>query len=547
MEFLDDGDKLKMTYLNKRFLQILTSNELRIPLSKYYEPNDICKIKYPFYAQRMKNVDTLHLPEDVTHIHMNCYSSGNINNMSDKIKFLKFSSFLTSKIKKFPASIETIILPQLYNRGIENMPESVKHIEFGDYFNKPIDFSRYKSLHTLIFGNRFNQPVTKWPTRMKKLVLGRDYNQILNNLPNSLQEIDLGSSFNDSIDCLPDSVLSIILGSSFNQIINKWPKSVTKVKFSYLNSNLIKEWADSITHLEVFSLFGGLNKWPKNLTHFKIGSGFKGKITNFPESITNLHIGDMCDHYIDNWPQNLELLILGDMFNQNIDNLPESVVDIKLGRNFSTKINKWPKGLTKLYVNGIYNHSLADLPSTVTHIVLENTNLIDTLPDTVTNLTIISINSISSKLPKHPIILTPQPVTEQYSVDPNDPSKPNLFTNAGNQIIIQTVSDKGKEKDKDKDNDRKRDRTVEVMQMANGKRIRTESNKVADIMLNQNIQQIELKNHILVKMPRNLKKLKVYVKFNSIKETVGLINKTIELPKTFIHCWTNGQLIYSKR
>ena len=90
----------------------------------------------------MKNVDTLHLPEDVTHIHMNCYSSGNINNMSDKIKFLKFSSFLTSKIKKFPASIETIILPQLYNRGIENMPESVKHIEFGDYFNKPIDFSQ---------------------------------------------------------------------------------------------------------------------------------------------------------------------------------------------------------------------------------------------------------------------------------------------------------------------------------------------------------------------------------------------------------------------
>ncbi len=66
------------------------------------------------------------------------------------------------------------------------------------------------------------------------IYFGNNFNQLINNLPNSLEYIKFGDyHFNQSIDNLPNNIREIYLGENYKVPINIFPKKLEKIFVSY--------------------------------------------------------------------------------------------------------------------------------------------------------------------------------------------------------------------------------------------------------------------------------------------------------------------------
>jgi hypothetical protein len=97
-------------------------------------------------------------------------------------KFPKYAKYVhhTAFISNVPSNVTHLILsdyllsPELY--GL--IPGSVTHLEFGYYFDQPIENHIPKSVTHLKFGYHFNRPIKNAiPSSIIRLTFGRNFNQ----------------------------------------------------------------------------------------------------------------------------------------------------------------------------------------------------------------------------------------------------------------------------------------------------------------------------------------------------------------------------------
>uniref|UniRef100_A0A6G6ADS9 F-box and FNIp repeat-containing protein n=1 Tax=Borely moumouvirus TaxID=2712067 RepID=A0A6G6ADS9_9VIRU len=152
-----------------------------------------------------------------------------------KIKYTKIYEY--GKIKKLPYYNQFNYIKYLANDI--NIPEGITHLEFGDFFNQPIEKCIPDNIINLTFGWEFNQPIKGC-------------------IPSQLTHLTFGCRFNQSIkECIPNTVTHLIFGYAFDQSIEECiPNSVTHLKFGWKFNQPIKEFIpNSVTHLTLQKYF----------------------------------------------------------------------------------------------------------------------------------------------------------------------------------------------------------------------------------------------------------------------------------------------------
>ena len=107
---------------------------------------------------------------------------------------------------------------------LNNLPECLESLRFGDKFNQSIDHLRWpSSLQDLTLGYDFNQRLegASFPSSLRSLTFGVEFNQSLEGvaLPSNLQCLTFGHDFNQSLEgvSLPSSLKTLTFGGMFNQ------------------------------------------------------------------------------------------------------------------------------------------------------------------------------------------------------------------------------------------------------------------------------------------------------------------------------------------
>eukprot|EP01112_Ceratiomyxa_fruticulosa_P019412 TRINITY_DN634_c0_g1_i5.p1 TRINITY_DN634_c0_g1~~TRINITY_DN634_c0_g1_i5.p1 ORF type:complete len:219 (-),score=46.67 TRINITY_DN634_c0_g1_i5:209-865(-) len=95
----------------------------------------------------------------------------------------------------------------------------ITHIEFGEYFDRSIDFLP-ESLTHLTLGSRFNSSVDRLPQSLTHLIFGVNFKQTANNLPANLTHIEFGDRFVEYIVSLPPKVKQVIFGPYYNESVS---------------------------------------------------------------------------------------------------------------------------------------------------------------------------------------------------------------------------------------------------------------------------------------------------------------------------------------
>ena len=95
--------------------------------------------------------------------------------------------------------------------------ENVKHIKLGKQFNS--QFLPSKKLKYLYLGNSYNVPLPNLPDSLEHLEIGNYFNQIIVNLPKNLIYLKLGNLYDHTLNHLPDSLKHLEIGDNFDQII----------------------------------------------------------------------------------------------------------------------------------------------------------------------------------------------------------------------------------------------------------------------------------------------------------------------------------------
>lgn len=198
---------------------------------------------------------------------------------------LKFEETFHSPLDRLPQSIKTIWFPcgSAFNQKVDNLPHSLKKIEFGGLFDKTVDHLP-PSLTWIRFGRNFNQRVDNLPSSITRIEFGYDFNQRVDNLPQSLTHLMFGRFFNHPVDSLPSKLKCLSFGTEFNQPIDKLPSSLIALSIYYtphqadippVTSLLIGKKLDSV-------------KFPNSVTHLGFWGTFNEPIKGLPESITHL-------------------------------------------------------------------------------------------------------------------------------------------------------------------------------------------------------------------------------------------------------------------
>ena len=151
--------------------------------------------------------------------------------------------------KYYNVETKTLTLPHNFDEELKDLSSNTKIIIFEDdtigpfysIFNKSVD-NLPNSITNLTFGRYFNQLVDA--TRKNKIFTGAPKNNIVfdgDNLPNSLTHLTFGFSFNKSVDNLPNSITHLKFGWNFNQQVNNLPMNIKKIKICEHQILLLKK------------------------------------------------------------------------------------------------------------------------------------------------------------------------------------------------------------------------------------------------------------------------------------------------------------------
>ena len=163
----------------------------------------------------------------------------------------------------------------LFNKTVDNLPDSITKIIFGWHFNQKVD-NLPKNLIYLVFGTYFNKNADKLPTGLLHLSFGDGFNQTVNELPEKLSYLKFGYRFNQNIDKLPNSLISLTFGFEFNKTTDKLPNSLKQLGF-YSYKSLKNNIPNFIEIIDIY--FCGNEKYNES-------------IDNIPSNIKTVRIND---------------------------------------------------------------------------------------------------------------------------------------------------------------------------------------------------------------------------------------------------------------
>src|SRR3989338_6154296 len=119
--------------------------------------------------------------------------------------------------------------PSQFNQQIK-IPQNVTHLTFGGHFNQQVIIP--ENITHLTFGHNFNQQIII--PNNKYLKINCNNIDIIENLPNSVEEIEFGEYFNLELQNLPNSIkkISFYYDSKYDKELNCLPEFVEYLKLN---------------------------------------------------------------------------------------------------------------------------------------------------------------------------------------------------------------------------------------------------------------------------------------------------------------------------
>lgn len=210
------------------------------------------------------------LPDSIIQLEISGKFNHTINRLPNNLTHLIFNSHahndMQNEITNFPPNLINLQLPD--NKiNIDNLPQNLIHLNVGcsvDSLDKlpekithltirsncPVD-NLPESVKYLEFGYNFNQPVDNLPRNIVKLTFGGRFNQQVNNLPYGLVDLEFGLYFNQSIDNLPCNVKTLKLGNGFKKEITSLPVKLEYISFDSCYLHKLDALPDTIKVIEL--------------------------------------------------------------------------------------------------------------------------------------------------------------------------------------------------------------------------------------------------------------------------------------------------------
>jgi hypothetical protein len=274
-----------------------------------------------------------------------------------------------------------------YNTIIKNILDEydIKTLEFSNEFNSTLDY--IPNCEHIIFSQKFNQPLQNLPETLKILEFSTfstfNYPIQKNNLPNNIKKIIIGNEFKNTLD-LPNSleILEFKDNNQFNTTF-RLPPNLLELKLSY-NYNQLLEFPNSLQTLILQNKNNQQPNLPINLIHLKINNNYY--LSKLPNTLKTLEIGDDITEDINTFPSNLNKLILGDeKFNRRVYNLPDTLKILHTGFNYNQPL-QLPNELVELKLGYSYEQPL-DFPDSLKKFYSSKT-VYPNIPETIIELKI---------------------------------------------------------------------------------------------------------------------------------------------------------------
>ncbi len=122
---------------------------------------------------------------------------------------------------------------EIFSNEVISILKECDKIYFNNYNDCDICFEKnnlYVPSNKKCKKSIFNKSIDNLPDSIINLTFGFKFNQPINNLPNSITHLILGFCFTQSLDNLPNSIIHLILGWEFNQLIDNLPNSIIAKK-----------------------------------------------------------------------------------------------------------------------------------------------------------------------------------------------------------------------------------------------------------------------------------------------------------------------------
>lgn len=256
---------------------------------------------------------------------------------------------------------------ELCDKSLSRISKHFKEIKTNNSFNQSID-NLSDDIEILNLGKNFNQPVLKWPNKLKELNLySNEYSYSLENLPDSIKILGLNKC------TVP---------------IKKLPKSLEELRFYSSEISFECEITEQVNLIEIYDPNVNFNDVGKNCENMFISLEHCNQLEFTSVKLKKLTI--MSFNVIDKkiiFPPNLKKLSLKiKEYNFPFDNLPETLNNFELLiNNYTYKFDNLPTNLNKFVFsvsNNIYEHDF-NLPESVKIIELINCGI-----NTICNLPI---------------------------------------------------------------------------------------------------------------------------------------------------------------
>ena len=179
----------KKDYLNLINLSKQTRKYEQLFINEFNYSIDICKINRIDLLFNKKYFDYLNSYMLKCNKIIN-YNKEIFNNDLLNLRKVIFDDKFNTIINKFPDTLTHVIFGDSFNQPIKHLPSSLNYLRFGNDFNNTIDYFP-ETLETLIFGARFNLHIDKFPEMLNEIEFGRNYDQPLDNIPKTLKYLSL--------------------------------------------------------------------------------------------------------------------------------------------------------------------------------------------------------------------------------------------------------------------------------------------------------------------------------------------------------------------
>lgn len=194
------------------------------------------------------------LPESVTSLLLGCHYNfmrgklmigGKIGKALPNLVSLSIGLDLAYQIKKLPASVKSLKIPQAFLHPDFEIPPNIESLSLSgeDSLALVANFGQFNKLRKLKMCDSFNSGVDvgNLSVNLAYIQFGRDFDRPVDRLPQSLRGICFGANFNKTVDCLPSQLAYLFFGDSFNQPIDKIPPSVRRLSLGESFNRLLKE------------------------------------------------------------------------------------------------------------------------------------------------------------------------------------------------------------------------------------------------------------------------------------------------------------------